>query len=171
MSDQLNQYIARRDFRRTPEPRPGSQKPDHNGPPRFVLQEHEARRHHFDLRLEVGGVLVSWVVPRGPAFKPGERRLALRMEDHPLAYADFEGKIPEGQYGSGTVEIWDHGTFENITTRDNESIPATLALDAGRLVVRLEGEKLHGGYIFERTEANDDEERWVLIKAKDNAKN
>jgi len=132
-----------------------------------VVQEHDARRHHFDFRLEIGDVLASWVVPRGPASESGDRRLALRMEDHPLEYVDFEGEIPEGEYGAGKVKTWDIGAFENITTAGNQSVPATSALDEGYLVVRLKGKKLHGCYALQRTEVSDNEERWLLIRTRD----
>ena len=117
---------------------------------------------HFDLRLEIEGVLVSWAVTKGPSLDPRVRRLAVRTEDHPLEYADFEGTIPEGQYGAGTVEIWDRGTF---TPR--QDIPVADALADGHLKFRLDGERLRGGFALVRTQADKAREQWLLIKEKD----
>ena len=167
-------YEKKRDFRKTPEPKAGGKSPAKKGSlPRFVVQEHRATSHHFDFRLEIGGALVSWAVPKGPSTDPAEKRLAIRTEDHPLDYAEFEGVIPEGQYGAGTVLIWDRGCFENITEQDDDAgaqqaLPA--ALKEGHLLVRLKGEKLQGGYALQRIEEAEtpgDQEQWLLIKMKD----
>src|SRR5690348_12407230 len=104
-----------RDFSRTPEPAPS--RVDRGGPLTFTIQKHAARRLHYDLRLEIGGVLVSWPIPQGPSYDPAKRRLAIQTEDHPYAYGTFEGLIPEGQYGAGAVIVWDAGTY-TVTERD-----------------------------------------------------
>ncbi len=156
-----SRYESKRDFTRTPEPRGGQRKP--GGRPIFVIQKHAASTLHYDLRLEVDGALKSWAVPKGPSTDPREKRLALATEDHPLDYADFEGVIPAGQYGAGTVLIWDRGRYENITEKDGEVVPAAEALKDGHFLFRLEGEKLSGGYALQRL----DDDQWLLVKMKD----
>lgn len=135
--------------------------------PRFVVQRHDASSLHFDFRLEVDGVLVSWAVPKGPSLDPGQKRLAARTEDHPLDYADFEGRIESGNYGAGTVIVWDHGTFENITERSGKPRNAATALAHGHLKVWLYGAKLSGAFALTRTRMGDDERNWLLIKVDD----
>jgi DNA ligase D-like protein (predicted 3'-phosphoesterase) len=161
MSDE---YARKRDFDRTPEPRGGKRRSGDRHV--FVVQQHDATNMHYDFRIEVGGVLRSWAVPKGPSTDPREKRLAVPTEDHPLDYADFEGVIPEGEYGAGTVLVWDTGAYENLTEEDGKKIPIEDALDNGHAVVRLEGEKLHGGYVLQRV-SSDDEEKWLLIKRGD----
>jgi bifunctional non-homologous end joining protein LigD len=124
---------------------------------RFVVHEHEARRRHFDFRLEIGGVLKSWAVPKGPSMDPSEKRLAVQVPDHPLSYCDFEGVIPEGEYGAGPVVIWDRGTFVP-RGEDPEG-----DLDRGRLSITLRGRKLKGGFTLVRLRRGD----WLLIKQAD----
>lgn len=166
MKSTTKQYRRRRDFRHTPEPE-GAPARDHEGSDRtFVIHKHDSRQLHYDLRLEADGVLKSWVVPEGPSTDPRQPRLALQMEDHPLEYADFEGVIPEDEYGGGTVLVWEQGTYENITDRDGEPVPVTEALEAGHLVVRLHGKKLQGGYALLRTD-DGAQPRWLLVKTKD----
>ena len=156
-----NAYRSKRDFRKTPEPKGGRRKPGKR--PRFVIQKHDASTLHYDLRLEVDGVLKSWAVPKGPSTDPREKRLAIATEDHPLEYADFEGMIPEGEYGGGTVLVWDRGRYENITGKGSGIVPTAKALEDGHLLFRVEGRKLSGGYALQRLEGD----QWLLVKMKD----
>jgi len=162
----LEAYRRRRDRRKTPEP--AGRRGSAGKWPRFVVQEHQARTHHFDFRLEVDGVLKSWAVPKGPSTDPREKRLAMPVEDHSLDYALFEGVIPEGQYGAGAVVVWDRGSYDHLTEQDGERKPVAKALEDGHLVIRLHGEKLRGGYALQRV-AEGKDERWLLIKLKDEA--
>jgi DNA ligase D-like protein (predicted 3'-phosphoesterase) len=116
--------------------------------PIYVIQLHKARRMHFDFRLEVDGLLISWAVPKGPSLDPKEKRLAVRTEDHPLEYAEFEGNIPEGEYGAGTVIVWDKGFYENLSIKGDKKVSMSIALQAGHIKVNLFGKKLKGGYSF-----------------------
>ncbi len=160
----LKEYEDKRDFRRTSEPSAGERQAA--GEAIFVVQKHAARTLHYDFRLEVDGVLKSWAVPKGPSANPRERRLAVPTEDHPMDYADFEGVIPEGEYGAGAVLVWDHGTYRNLRAEDDEPVSMAEALQDGHVAVWLEGEKLRGGYALIRTGKGDDN-RWLLIKMKD----
>jgi DNA ligase D-like protein (predicted 3'-phosphoesterase) len=136
----------------------------------FVVHQHSARSEHYDLRLEVGGVLVSWAVPRGPSMDPRDKRLAIRVEDHSLDYADFEGVIPEGEYGAGAVIVWDRGRYRSRTRRDGREVPPEQALRDGHLVVELCGHKLRGGFALTRTDTDArGRERWLLVKKRDRA--
>jgi bifunctional non-homologous end joining protein LigD len=163
----LEDYRAKRRFERTPEPQPGEVG---DGAGRFVVQRHRATALHYDFRLEIGGVLVSWAIPKGPTLDPGERRLAMRTEDHPIEYLPFEGVIPEGEYGGGDVIVWDWGTFEPEETDD----PAA-AIAAGELKFRLRGARLQGRFTIVRTDRRDaygrseERERWLLIHKRDEA--
>ena len=118
MAEKLSTYRAKRDFKITAEPA-GDLAVKTGERLRYVIQKHDATRLHYDLRLEYDGVFKSWAVTKGPSLDPGERRLAVEVEDHPLDYGDFEGTIPEGQYGGGTVMVWDQGTFEPSLRRDD----------------------------------------------------
>jgi len=131
-----------------------------------VVQEHAARSLHYDFRLEAGGVLKSWALPKGPSTDPREKRLAMPTEDHPLDYGDFEGTIPEGEYGAGTVIVWDTGDYRNLTEKGGEEVPIEQALEDGHAVVWLEGKKLRGGYALNRI-AKGKDERWLLVKKRD----
>ncbi len=137
----------------------------------FVIQKHDATSLHYDVRLEAGGVLKSWAVPKGPSTDPRHKRLAMPTEDHPLDYADFEGVIPEGQYGAGPVIVWDTGTYRNLTERDGRPVPVEQAVEDGHVAVWLEGTKLRGGYVFTRTGAGGADagrrQRWLMVKMKD----
>jgi bifunctional non-homologous end joining protein LigD len=163
----LEEYRRKRDFRKTPEP--AGKAPARKraaAPLAFVIQEHKARRLHFDFRLELDGVLKSWAVPKGPSLDPGEKRLAVEVEDHPLDYGGFEGVIPEGQYGGGTVLLWDRGTWVPA-----DPDPAT-AHAKGMLKFELRGEKLHGNWALVRMGGKAARERrpnWLLVKERDEA--
>ncbi|HEY8377818.1 MAG TPA: DNA polymerase ligase N-terminal domain-containing protein, partial [Nannocystis sp.] len=156
----LARYRKKRDFARTPEP------PGKPAPPRpagvFVVHKHGARRLHYDLRLELDGVLKSWAVPRGPSLDPRDRRLAVHVEDHPLEYRDFEGVIPEGEYGGGPVMLWDRGRWYP------EGDPRA-GYRAGKLSFRLDGTKLRGGFTLVRMHGKQepDKDNWLLIKDDD----
>jgi bifunctional non-homologous end joining protein LigD len=163
MSERLERYREMRDFARTPEPQgsPRGGKATRQEALHYYIQRHAARRLHYDFRLELEGVLKSWAVPKGPSLDPGEKRLAVQTEDHPLEYGEFEGVIPEKQYGAGEVLLWDKGTW---TPMDRD--PA-LALKRGRLHFRLAGEKLHGEFILTRMREENGKQQWLLIKRDD----
>ncbi|MEU9386671.1 DNA polymerase ligase N-terminal domain-containing protein [Streptomyces sp. NPDC048279] len=161
--ERLRAYRDRRDFGRTREPS-GRAGPD-GGRPRFVVQIHDARRMHFDFRLEADGVLKSWSVPKGPSADPGDKRLAVPTEDHPLEYEDFEGVIPKGQYGGGTVIVWDHGWYEPLShDRGGRPVGFARSLERGHATFRLHGAKLHGEYALTRFRGRDGEDAWLLVK-------
>src|SRR3954468_3913981 len=153
----LTEYSRKRDFARTSEP-PPQVIDDTTG--QFVVQKHDARRLHYDLRLELDGVLKSWAVTRGPSLVPGEKRLSVHTEDHPLKYIDFEGVIPAGQYGGGTMIVWDQGRW--IPEGDPHADYAR-----GRLTFTLEGERLKGKWHLVRTRGKPGErnEQWLLLKS------
>ncbi|MBM1219838.1 DNA ligase [Ponticoccus sp. SC2-23] len=161
--DDLERYRGKRDFSQSDEPE-GSTRPEGDNCA-FVIQKHDASSLHYDFRIEVDGVLKSWAVPKGPSTDPREKRLAIATEDHPRDYATFEGVIPEGEYGGGTVLIWDRGTYRNITEKDDGLRPMSEALDNGHALIWLEGEKISGGYALQRIEDEDDQ--WLLIKMDD----
>jgi DNA ligase D-like protein (predicted 3'-phosphoesterase) len=160
----LKEYQKKRDFSNSPEP-DGSRSPASEQPV-FVIQKHDAQNLHYDFRLEVDGVLKSWAVPKGPSTNPSDKRLAIATEDHPLDYADFEGVIPEGQYGAGEVIVWDKGTYENHSRKNNRGLSMDEAYAQGHVTIRLHGEKLNGGFALIRTGDKDDG-RWLLIKEDD----
>ncbi len=164
----MKEYEKKRPHSRTPEPRGERGKTDGKSrrKPTFVIQKHDASSLHYDFRIEVDGVLKSWAVPKGPSTDPREKRLAIPTEDHPLDYADFEGVIPEDQYGGGTVLVWDRGDYENITQKDGEVVPMSKALQQGHALIRLHGKKLSGGYALQRTSKGEDA-RWLLVKMDD----
>ena len=162
-SDRLGDYRRKRDFKKTPEPR-GRGGGDGRGP-RFVVQEHAARSHHYDFRLEVDGVLKSWAVPKGPSTNPKEKRFATATEDHPLDYIDFEGTIPKGEYGGGAVIVWDAGTYRNVTDGGDASMEE--GLKKGHIRFVLEGEKLRGTWALTRFRGPGGQ--WLLVKTKDDS--
>lgn len=164
-NDALDEYREKRDFRRTSEPSGGGSSPSDK--PVFVIQKHDASNLHYDLRLEVDGVLKSWAVPKGPSTDPSVKRMAIPTEDHPLEYADFEGVIPEGEYGAGTVMVWDMGPYRNLREeKEDDGLSMTESVEDGKVEVWLDGEKLAGGYALIRTGSRDDS-RWLLIKMDD----
>jgi bifunctional non-homologous end joining protein LigD len=158
----LDTYVKKRDFGKTPEPRGRKARRKASEPLEFVVQKHGARRLHYDFRLELDGVLKSWAVPKGPSLVPGERRLAVATEDHPLAYASFEGVIPKGEYGAGAVVVWDRGYW----TCDGDPHEG---LVRGRLDFSLEGEKMRGGWRLVRMASREKAENWLLMKRRDAA--
>lgn len=163
--DRLRDYHGKRDFGRTGEPRGGGA--EAGAEPRFVVQIHDARRMHFDFRLQVGDVLRSWSVPKGPSADPRDKRLAVPTEDHPLEYEEFEGVIPRGEYGGGTVIVWDHGTYEPLShDRRGRSVGFAESLERGHATFRLHGSKLRGEYALTRFRGGDGgEEAWLLVRA------
>ena len=128
----------------------------------YVIQKHNARRIHFDFRIEHGGVLKSWAVPKGLSDDPRDKRRAIRTEDHPVAYATFSGEIPEGEYGAGTVEIWDKGKFVNVTVKGGKIQPLDEALEKGHFSIYLKGDKLNGTYAFTRLD-----KEWIIVKKRE----
>lgn len=167
--DALADYRRKRDFARTGEPR-GADREKEGDAPVFVVQIHDASAMHFDFRLEVDGVLKSWAVPKGPSDDPGTKRLAMPTEDHPMEYQDYEGVIAAGEYGGGTVIVWDRGTYRNLSRdrRSGAEIPFAQALERGHVSFRLDGSKLHGGYALTRIPPRDGRgEPWLLVKEAD----
>ncbi|TVR27255.1 MAG: DNA ligase [Nitriliruptor sp.] len=168
MTDELEQYRTRRDLEASPEP--AGEVRDATERPVFVIQQHDASSLHYDVRLEADGVLLSWAVPKGPSTDPRDKQLAVRTEDHPVDDADFEGRIPEGEYGAGTVIVWDIGPYRNLTTDDDgEELPVGCAVEQGHVKVWLEGEKLRGGYALTHAKLGGDESNWLLVKIDDEA--
>jgi DNA ligase D-like protein (predicted 3'-phosphoesterase) len=165
--DTLGTYRDKRDPARTTEP-PAGPKRRGRGRPRFVVHQHDATTLHYDFRLEAAGVLKSWAVPKGPSTNPKDKRLAMPTEDHPLDYADYEGLIPEGQYGAGPVIVWDAGSYRNLTERDGAAVPVERAVQDGHVAVWLEGRKLSGGYALTRI-GKGSRGRWLLVKMDDEA--
>jgi DNA ligase D-like protein (predicted 3'-phosphoesterase) len=166
MTRSLKEYRKKRDFGKTPEPEGGEKKSSKDRI--FVIQKHDATTLHYDFRLEVEGVLVSWAVPKGPSTDPRETRLAIPTEDHPLEYADFEGVIPEDEYGGGTVLIWDRGMYRNLREGEGvDSLSMTESIEEGKVEVWLEGERLQGGFALIRTGYGRNKNGWLLKKMDD----
>lgn len=161
----LEKYRRKRKFGETPEPA-GHMQRRSGGKRIFVVQKHDASRLHYDFRLEINGVLASWAVPKGPSLNPADKRLAIQTEDHPIEYADFEGVIPEGQYGAGTVMVWDRGTYEPEGDLSPEQ-----QLARGEVKVILHGKKLRGGFVLLYTGTRfakvGQKKPWLLIKRRD----
>ncbi len=161
MARLLTTYRKKRDFKKTKEP--AGKKRTVSRRPKFVIQQHAARAMHYDVRLEIGGVLVSWAVPKGPSLNPATKRLAIMTEDHPMEHGAFEGIIPKGEYGAGPVIIWDRGTFKNL-----REVSMKTSLKEGRIEVFLYGKKVRGGFALIRTSPKSIEKsKWLLIKMRD----
>jgi DNA ligase D-like protein (predicted 3'-phosphoesterase) len=168
----LSEYERKRDFSKTKEPsgkaKGSGKSPARRRHPRFTIQKHSATSLHYDLRLEVDGVLASWAVPKGPSLDPRDKRLAMRTEDHPMDYLEFEGVIPKGEYGGGPVIVWDRGVFQNISeTRRGEPMELSKAIEVGDVKVFMLGEKIKGAYALVRTSDPGEREQWLLIKKRD----
>lgn len=160
----LKLYKEKRRFDKTPEPE--GEAVNRKGPLEFVIHKHHATRLHYDFRLEAGGVLVSWAVPKGPSFDPAIKRLAMMVEDHPYSYRTFEGVIPKGNYGAGNVIIWDNGTYESIENSGNSEQEIIKGIAKGGLKLRMFGKKLRGSWALVKLK-NAEENAWLLIKEKD----
>src|SRR5919199_2176924 len=154
MARKLSEYRRKRDPKQTPEPF-GKRRGKAKGPI-FVVQRHDARRLHYDFRLERDGALASWAVPKGMPLEPGEQHLAVHVEDHPLEYATFEGEIPKGEYGAGQVDIWDRGTYELVEEKKN-----------GGLTFRLHGERLDGTWALVPAKLSGDEKNWLVVRKRE----
>lgn len=167
----LQEYRDKRDFAKTSEPQPAAAAAaapslaPHQA--RFCIQKHDATRLHYDVRLEINGVLVSWAVPQGPSHDPVVKRLAVRTEDHPMEYLDYEGVIPKGEYGAGPIILWDQGIYTNIRGTKRKPFSTQESLEAGLVEVRFEGEKLKGEFAFVRTRYEGKQENWLMVKMKD----
>ena len=162
----LDKYKEKRKFDKTPEPIGGKSK---TGQLEFVIQKHQASHLHYDFRLEIRGVLKSWAVPKGPSMDPTVKRLAMLVEDHPFDYKNFEGIIPEGNYGAGTVIIWDEGTYEpveDVGEKIAQEKLLTKAFESGSIKIRMHGKKLKGEFALVRTRSRGDNS-WLLIKHRD----
>lgn len=160
--NRLKEYRSRRSFDTTKEPRGSMSSKRGNC---FVIQHHSASHDHYDLRLEIEGVLKSWALPKGPSYNPDVKRLAVETEDHPLEYAKFEGIIPEGHYGAGTVMVWDIGTYDNLKKEYGLSMKD--CYKAGKLEVFLQGKKLKGAFALIKTKLAGNKPQWLFFKIQD----
>src|ERR1700733_4014750 len=157
----LKEYANKRNFNQTPEPGPVEVEPS-EGAPHYYVQRHDATRLHYDFRLEIDGTLKSWAVPKGPTLDPAPKRLAAMVEDHPLEDGEFEGNSPKGQYGGGSVMLWDRGTFELLG-----DAPALKQIEKGDLKFRLHGEKLKGEFAIVLMKGRGKGNEWLLLKKRD----
>ena len=165
----LDEYRQKRDFKKTAEPAGAAAHRDDAAPLEFVIQKHAASQLHFDLRLELDGVMKSWAVPKGPSLDPSVKRLAMQVEDHPIEYNQFEGTIPKGEYGGGTVMIWDRGTYTaDEAGPEGDAAAVRAGLKAGKLSFTFHGKRLHGSFALVRTKSGTDAKpQWLLIKHRD----
>jgi bifunctional non-homologous end joining protein LigD len=162
----LSRYKEKRDFKKTTEPKPKQK--SGKGDLIFVVQKHNATNLHYDFRLEAGGVLKSWAVPKGPSLNPADKRLAMMVEDHPFDYKDFEGIIPEHEYGGGEVIIWDNGNYRALSTENRKESEKKIleGLEKGEIKFFLNGEKLKGEFVLVKMKGRG-ENAWLFIKHKD----
>jgi bifunctional non-homologous end joining protein LigD len=171
MTGKLTEYRRKRDFSRTREPE-GGKRPK-SSRLAYVIQKHDASRLHFDLRLELDGVMKSWAVPKGPSLDPSVKRLAIHVEDHPIEYNAFEGSIPEGEYGGGTVMVWDSGTYTSADGGADSDAALREGYRKGDLKIDLRGKRLNGSWVLVRTRgwgaAKSRKNQWLLIKHRDDA--
>ena len=165
MREALSRYRQKRDFTKTAEPSGEKAPAPARKALRFVIQKHAASHLHFDWRLELDGVMKSWAVPKGPSVVPGERRLAMEVEDHPISYNTFEGTIPKGQYGGGTVMLWDRGVYDATDGGGAASLRRGYA--KGKLELTLVGERLKGSFTMIRTRGDGERAQWLLMKRTD----
>jgi bifunctional non-homologous end joining protein LigD len=161
----LAEYKAKRDFSKTAEPAGGTVRARKAARLRFVIQKHAASHLHFDFRLELDGVMKSWAVPKGPSYDPSIKRLAMQVEDHPIEYNTFEGTIPKGEYGGGTVMLWDRGTYEPEEGGGIEALRD--GYERGDLKIRMHGERMQGGWVLVRMKRPGARAQWLLIKHRD----
>jgi bifunctional non-homologous end joining protein LigD len=163
----LAEYHRKRDFEKTPEPA-GRAGRTRSAALHFVIQKHAASSLHFDFRLELDGVMKSWAVPKGPSLDPAVKRLAIQVEDHPIEYNTFEGTIPEGEYGGGTVMLWDRGTYTAADDATDPSSELQRGYESGELSFVLDGERLHGAWALIRTRRGTGKQKqWLLVKRRD----
>jgi len=160
----LDSYVEKRNFSKTPEPQEKHLEEHENLI--FVVQKHSSRRLHYDLRLESNGVLKSWAVPKGFSTDTKEKHLAIQTEDHPMSYAHFAGTIPAGEYGAGTVEIWDKGTYKNL--KEGQSLEEDIK--NGEIAIWFDGKKLNGSYALIRTHYGDGNKNWIMLKMREHGK-
>src|SRR5579872_921591 len=169
-TSRLAEYQKKRDFAKTAEPAGDVTAERGEHPLEFVIQKHAATALHFDLRLELDGAMKSWAVPKGPSYDPTVKRLAMEVEDHPMEYNTFEGTIPKGEYGGGSVMIWDRGTYtaDEVEPDQDESAAIRAGLAAGKLAFTFHGERMHGSFALVRTKRGDEKKpQWLLIKHRD----
>ena len=165
---QLSEYRQKRDFSKTAEPSGDEERAKRKRKLVFVIQKHAASHLHFDFRLELDGVMKSWAVPKGPSYDPSVKRLAMQVEDHPIDYNTFEGTIPQGEYGGGTVMLWDRGTYTSAVNEDDPVPELRRGYEKGDLKILLEGERMHGSWVLVRTRRGSEEKpQWLLIKHRD----
>ncbi|MBD3273447.1 DNA ligase [Candidatus Dependentiae bacterium] len=166
-TNKLKEYKERRNLKESKEPT-GKEKHIKLKHPIYVIQKHDATRLHYDFRIEIDGVLKSWAIPKGPSLNPKVKRLAIPTDDHPLKYAEFEGIIPEGNYGAGTVMVWDIGTYNNVYEENGKKIDMKKCYKQGEIKINIKGKKIKGSYVLVRTKNKTGKKnQWLLIKKDD----